>query len=75
MMPVMDGFGFLEQLRARAEWSGVDVIVCTAKELTEEDQARLSAGVVRVIAKDGHQIETIGAAIAKRISAATAGSA
>jgi signal transduction histidine kinase/CheY-like chemotaxis protein len=75
MMPVMDGFGFLEQLRARPEWSGVDVIVCTAKELTEEDHARLSAGVVRVIAKDGHQIETIGAAIAKRISATAAGSA
>jgi CheY-like chemotaxis protein len=75
MMPVMDGFGFLELLRARDEWSGIDVIVCTAKELTEEDHARLSAGVLNVIAKDGHQIETIGAAIARRISAAAGGMA
>jgi signal transduction histidine kinase/DNA-binding response OmpR family regulator len=68
MMPVMDGFTFLERLRSRQEWSGIDVIVCTAKDLTREEAECLSAGVGKVIAKDGHHIETIGAALERRLA-------
>lgn len=41
MMPEMDGFTFLEKLDEKPEWAGIPVIVLTAKDLTEEEKARL----------------------------------
>jgi signal transduction histidine kinase/CheY-like chemotaxis protein len=52
MMPEVDGFGFLEALRKRAEWRHIPVVVVTAKDLTEEDHRRLSGGVERILQKD-----------------------
>ncbi len=51
MMPEMDGFEFMEELRRRAEGRDVPVIVITAKDLTEEDRRRLNGQVVRIIQK------------------------
>jgi PAS domain S-box-containing protein len=51
MMPEMDGFEFLETMRARDEWQDVPVVVITAKDLTDEDRARLNGGVARVVEK------------------------
>jgi signal transduction histidine kinase/DNA-binding response OmpR family regulator len=52
MMPEMDGFEFLEELRHRAEWRDIPVVVVTAKDLTEEDHRRLNGEVERVLQKD-----------------------
>jgi CheY-like chemotaxis protein len=52
MMPEVDGFGFLEALRNRAEWRHIPVVVVTAKDLTEEDHRRLNGGVERILQKD-----------------------
>jgi YesN/AraC family two-component response regulator len=41
MMPGMDGFQFLEQLRKNARWQSVPVLVLSGKLLTEEDVRRL----------------------------------
>jgi len=51
MMPVMDGFDFLLEMRAHAEWQDIPVIVLTAKDLTDEDQRILSGRVQQVIEK------------------------
>jgi len=51
MMPEMDGFGFVENLRKREEWRAVPVVVITAKELTAEDRLRLSGYVEKILAK------------------------
>jgi PAS domain S-box-containing protein len=51
MMPVMDGFDFLVAFRARPDCITRPVIVVTAKDLTEEDRARLNGGVERIIEK------------------------
>jgi PAS domain S-box-containing protein len=51
MMPEMDGFEFLGEVRRHAEWDDVPVVVLTAKELTAEDRARLNGQVERVLRK------------------------
>ncbi len=52
MMPEMDGFEFLDELRKRAEWRYIPVVVVTSKDLTEEDHQRLNGEVERVLQKD-----------------------
>ena len=51
MMPKMDGFEFLDNVRARPDWQDIPVVVVTAKDLTEEDRDRLNGGVERIIQK------------------------
>src|SRR5262245_25398491 len=53
MMPEMDGFEFLAELRSRPDLRDVPVLVVTAKDLTEDDRCRLNGGVERVILKRG----------------------
>jgi CheY-like chemotaxis protein len=52
MMPEMDGFSFMKELRLRPECACVPVIVITAKDLTEEDRRHLSGDVARILGKD-----------------------
>jgi len=51
MMPTMDGFEFMDQLRRRPDWQDIPVVVITAKDLTDEDRDRLNGGVERIIQK------------------------
>jgi CheY-like chemotaxis protein/anti-sigma regulatory factor (Ser/Thr protein kinase) len=51
MMPKMDGFEFLDELRRRRDWQDIPVVVITAKDLTDEDRDRLNGGVERIIQK------------------------
>ncbi|HEY6148680.1 MAG TPA: response regulator, partial [Thermoanaerobaculia bacterium] len=51
MMPPPDGFEVLYRIRERPEWSGVPVIVVTAKDLTAADYGRLHGSVERIVQK------------------------
>jgi CheY-like chemotaxis protein len=51
MMPVMDGFEFLLELRAKPEWLEIPVIVLTAKDLTDEDRRVLNGRVEQIVEK------------------------
>jgi CheY-like chemotaxis protein len=51
MMPKMDGFEVLDELRRRPDWQDIPVVIITAKDLTEEDRTRLNGGVERIIQK------------------------
>jgi signal transduction histidine kinase/DNA-binding response OmpR family regulator len=51
MMPVMDGFDFLLEMRANPAWQDIPVIVLTAKDLTDEDRRLLSGRVEQIIEK------------------------
>jgi len=51
MMPVMDGFDFLLEMRANSEWQDIPVIVLTAKDLTDEDRRVLSGRVEQIVEK------------------------
>lgn len=51
MMPVMDGFQFLGELRQRKEWDHIPVVVLTAKTLSPEEREFLSARTASVLQK------------------------
>jgi signal transduction histidine kinase/DNA-binding response OmpR family regulator len=51
MMPEMDGFDFVEAVRASADWRAVPIVVITAKDLSSEDHERLNGYVARVLQK------------------------
>jgi CheY-like chemotaxis protein len=51
MMPQMDGFEFVADLRSREEWRTIPVVVVTAKDLTQEDRVRINGYVTQVIQK------------------------
>ena len=53
MMPVMDGFDFLEAVREQMPAERIPVVVVTAKELTDDDRQRLSGRVETVVEKGG----------------------
>ena len=59
MMPVMDGFEFIEQLRKRSAGRDIPVVVHTAKDLTEQDRQRLRGSVDNVLQKGGHTNEVV----------------
>jgi PAS domain S-box-containing protein len=59
MMPVMNGFEFLAEMRASQQWSDVPVIVATAKDLSEEERERLNGSVAQVLAKGSYSRERL----------------
>jgi len=51
MMPTMDGFELVNTLRMNPEWRQIPIIVITAKDITEEDRARLNGQVQQILTK------------------------
>jgi PAS domain S-box-containing protein len=51
MMPEMDGFQFISEMRQTVEWQPIPVIVITAKTLTEADRQHLNGYVERILQK------------------------
>jgi PAS domain S-box-containing protein len=68
MMPEMDGFEFLRELRQQPAFADVPVIVVTAKELTAEDIRILSGQTERIIAKDQAYLTELSAAVRGRLA-------
>ena len=59
MMPVMDGFEFLNNLRSSANGRNVPVIVLTAKDLSQAERKLLAGSVEQVFSKDETSIESL----------------
>jgi signal transduction histidine kinase/DNA-binding response OmpR family regulator len=59
MMPEMDGFQFLDEIRGREDWHSIPVIVITAKELSAEDQQRLNGSVEKILQKGAYSREEL----------------
>jgi len=59
MMPEMDGFEFMHELRQRADSRHMPVIVVTAKDITEEDRRRLNGHVIEILQKGAHGTEDL----------------
>jgi signal transduction histidine kinase/CheY-like chemotaxis protein len=69
MMPVMDGFGFLAELRARSEWQQIPVIVITAKDLTADDRDRLNGWVEEVLEKNAYSRDQLMERVSEAVAA------
>jgi PAS domain S-box-containing protein len=63
MMPEMDGFEFIAQVRAESRWRRIPIIVVTAKTLTAEDRARLNGQVQRLVHKGEYSGKAVLAAL------------
>src|SRR5581483_7478467 len=51
MMPEMDGFTFVNEMRTRAAWRDIPILVLTAKDLTRGERERLNGAVQQVFQK------------------------
>jgi adenylate cyclase len=68
LMPEMDGFEFLLELRKQSAFVNVPVIVVTAKELTAEDVRILRGQTERIITKDQSYLTELAAAVRGRLA-------
>jgi CheY-like chemotaxis protein len=68
MMPEMDGFTFLEELRHREAGRAVPVVILTAKDLTPEDRDRLNGHVANVLQKGAQPYEALAAMLRERLA-------
>ncbi|CAN5435268.1 hypothetical protein BH09VER1_BH09VER1_52100 [soil metagenome] len=59
MMPVMDGFEFVREMRRNPAWRNIPVIVLTAKELTAEDRQHLRGRVESILQKGSSSKEDL----------------
>ena len=61
MMPEMDGFAFVQELRNHPDWQSIPVIITTAKELTAADRQQLQGKVESVVEKgSGGELALLG---------------
>ena len=69
MMPEMDGFDFLEELRGDEAGRHVPVVVITARDLTAEDHRRLNGSVERILQKGAYGREELLAEVRRLVRA------
>ncbi len=59
MMPEMDGFQFIDELRRTPAWRLIPIIVVTAKDLTDEDRKHLNGYVEGILEKGAYNGEDL----------------
>ena len=59
MMPEMDGFEFLAELRKSENSSATPIVVLTSKDLTVEERSRLNGQVERVLQKGAYSRDAL----------------
>jgi CheY-like chemotaxis protein len=51
MMPEMDGFAFIGEVRKHPEWRNIPIVVVTAKDISPEERLRLNGFVEQILQK------------------------
>ena len=72
MMPEMDGFEVVAEMRRHEAWRTIPIVVVTAKELTVEDRQRLNGYVERVLEKGAYSRDTLLAEVRDLVAACVA---
>jgi CheY-like chemotaxis protein len=68
MMPVMDGFGFIRELRLTEKGRSVPVVVLTSKDLTKAELKELNGNVEEIFLKEETNIEELVLEIGTQLS-------
>jgi signal transduction histidine kinase/DNA-binding response OmpR family regulator len=53
MMPIMDGFEFIEAVRSNPLWESLLIVILTAKDITDADREQLNGHVSKIYQKPG----------------------
>jgi CheY-like chemotaxis protein len=69
MMPEMDGFEFLAELRRHPEWNSIPVLVITAKQLTPQERAVLNERVTQILEKGAYHKDELLDAVRDMVAA------
>uniref|UniRef100_B8HSN5 Circadian input-output histidine kinase CikA n=1 Tax=Cyanothece sp. (strain PCC 7425 / ATCC 29141) TaxID=395961 RepID=B8HSN5_CYAP4 len=67
LMPIMDGFSFVQEMRKSPEWKDIPVVICTAKDLTDEDYQQLRGNVTQILHKTSNGIQGLISEIRKTV--------
>jgi CheY-like chemotaxis protein len=59
LMPEMDGFEFIDAMKANPEWQRIPVVVITSKDLSAADRQKLNGSVSRVLSKSALRREEL----------------
>jgi CheY-like chemotaxis protein len=54
MMPEMDGFEFVAEVQKHRQWQNLPIVVVTARDLSNDDRARLNGHVHQIIQKGAY---------------------
>jgi CheY-like chemotaxis protein len=68
IMPGMDGFEFLIELRKNEAWQSIPVVVVTSKDLMPEERQRLTGNVEKILQKGAYSRDTLLREVRKAVS-------
>ena len=63
MMPVMDGFAFLDKVKEIASAKRVPIVVLTAKDLTDAERSIINERTMLVLTKGAQPLSSLGSAL------------
>ncbi|MBX3065616.1 MAG: response regulator [Anaerolineae bacterium] len=69
MMPEMNGFQFLNELRRNPRWRSIPVVVITAIDLSNEDREQLSQQVQQIVQKGAYSRDQLLSEVRELVSA------
>src|SRR5579859_3970987 len=69
MMPEMDGFAFISEMRQHEQWRTIPIVVITAMDLTPEDRRRLNGQVAGILQKGAYSQEALFAEVRNLVKA------
>jgi CheY-like chemotaxis protein len=59
MMPEVDGFQFIAELRQKPVWEAIPIVVVTAMELTPAERQQLNGAVEQILQKGAYSREEL----------------
>jgi PAS domain S-box-containing protein len=68
MMPEVNGFDVVDELRTNSDTAGIPIIVVTAAEVSREDRAKLNGHVSTILAKTEFEVQYFRSEVRRAIS-------
>jgi len=72
MMPEMDGFEFVAELRRDEGWRAIPVVVITARDLSRDDRERLNGHVEKILQKGTYDRDQLLAEVRELVASSVA---